>query len=206
MTEEMSATGTDARSVELVWMETLQEELPVEVSERTARKYVSFLFADPRFVAGDLDPEGVVALARDQLDRYRPTEFVGAEDALDSEGWADLRETLVEYVREGVDGERRGPTSAYAGTADGVSAPGRARPETPTGPSSPGGPRSATPETNEGLASGMPDPKELTPMELRNRVVEIVEASEITPEQAIIALEAAIDELDAAESNPDSHQ
>lgn len=178
---------TDARSVETAWAETIQAELPLE-EEDEARKYANFLFGNPLFTMDSIGPDAAVVLIDDLLDRHPPMEFFGVEGSLPTEDWAALKETLVNYLAEGVDGERPGPASAFpdapALKEDAETATGTGSLDTTISPKTTNGVESTTPGIGVGLADEGIDPGELDMAGLYDAVAAEVEAAELDVEAA----------------------
>lgn len=113
MTQDSTETTSAPRSVETAWTEALQAELPLNEDSEAVRKYPNFLFGNPLFIMTDIDPDAAVVLVDHLLDRHPPMAFFEVEGALSASEWAALKETLVKYVSEGVQGKRPGPASAF---------------------------------------------------------------------------------------------
>jgi hypothetical protein len=181
--------ATDTRSVETAWAETIQAELPLD-GEDEARKYANFLFGNPLFTIDDVGPDAAVVLIDDLLDRHPPTEFFGVEGSLSTDEWATLKGTLVDYLAEGVDGERPGPASAFPDApaleegAGGAAAAGTGSPDTTVSPKTTNGVESTTPGVGVGLADEGIDPGELDMAGLYDAVAAEVEAAELDVEAA----------------------
>jgi hypothetical protein len=193
-----SHTDPDTRSVETAWAEQLTEELPLDATD-DPRAYADFLFGNPVFTMTDVDPDSAVVLIDRLLDRYTPMAFFDVEGALTTSGWADLKETLVTRLAEGVDGERPGPASSFPTVSESapktstIGGSDPARTQSPDAPESPG----TTAPVGQGLASEGPDLSDVdTPTSLARAVRELVEAADVEPGQARQALELVLEELE----------
>jgi hypothetical protein len=208
MTPEHDAQTMPA-SVETAWVETLQAELQIDADEGAVRKYPNFLFGNPLFTMGDVDPDTAVVLVDRLLDRYRPEAFFDVEGALTAEEWVTLKEDLVGYLAEGVDGERPGPASAFPDApvveddhaTAGVESPGA--PETTESPAGTDGRAGAVSDLGVGLADEGFDDDELTMAGLYDNVSAVVAESDLDSESVRMALERVIEEAEAKDDTGD---
>lgn len=193
-----SHTDPDTRSVETAWAERLTEELPLDATD-DPRAYADFLLGNPVFTMTDVDPDSAVVLIDRLLDRYTPMAFFDVEGALTTAAWADLKETLVTRLAEGVDGERPGPASSFPTVSESTPKTSTTRGSEPARTQSPDAPESpgATAPVGQGLASAGPDLSDVdTPTSLARAVSELVQAADVEPEQARQALELVLEELE----------
>jgi len=200
-----NTTRTDARSVETAWAETIQAKLPLE-EEDEAKKYANFLFGNPLFTMGDVGPDVAVVLIDDLLDEHPPMEFFGVEGSLSTDEWATLKGTLVDYLAEGVDGERPGPASAFPGAPaveNETVASEAMEPPSPEAPETPGTDPTVAP-TGRGFAAESPDLESVsTPTELARAVSDLVEAAQLESNKARRALELVIEDLEGESDDDD---
>jgi glucosamine--fructose-6-phosphate aminotransferase (isomerizing) len=115
-----SASGDDdeidRRLVETVWTERLQNDLPADISNEMAERYVELLLADPRLVMSNPTAEQAIEIVETLLDRHPPMEVYDID--ISDETWESLRESFLRIYKQGVKGERWGPTSVAPSVDD----------------------------------------------------------------------------------------
>ena len=200
MTLGPSADGTDARRVGVVWVEAIQETLPGEFDDETVEQYVDLIFGHPVLVMGRPDPDEVVSLVADLLERHPPARTLDIDASLDDDTRADLETTLLDYTREGVRGDRPGPVGVVpesGPTERGASGP--EAPSTTEGPSAPTGPGATKPGASEGFASDIPDSEAMQIVELKDWVSDLIETFDLSDDDVRIVLKEVIDQLEDTE-------